>query len=255
MCNSKNGSCYEKNCSYQNNWITDIQMEKIKEGKNVDLICHHREYEHLEVIFTKTGLFPFCQKGQCLAVCDESWFCVDAATWESPNKKLWDKSQPQRVVQDPQQTALLPCSAWGSCVWAYQPTWDRQRRRLLHTLPTYTHTSELSPLPQGWSPTQGLGAQRSRSHSAAHLGGGGLVLGRALHFHANTSLTYPCNVYWVLCPHPPRSFGTNQCVYVVMCFRSALSTEFLSLTPTWPKAELGSHAPITPQDAHSSPLK
>lgn len=84
---------------------------------------------------------------------------------------------------------------------------------------------------------------------------GGLVLGRASHFHANTSLTYPCTVYWVLCPHPPRRFGTNQCVYRVVCFRSALSTQILPLPPTWPKAELGSHAPIAPQDAHSLSLK
>lgn len=38
---------------------------------------HHREYEQLEVMFIKTGLFPFCKKGSVLrsvmkvgSVCD-----------------------------------------------------------------------------------------------------------------------------------------------------------------------------------------
>lgn len=37
VCNSKNGSCYEKNCSYQNNWMMDIQMEKRRKKSGPDV--------------------------------------------------------------------------------------------------------------------------------------------------------------------------------------------------------------------------
>lgn len=219
-------------------------------------MCHHREYKRLEVIFIQTGPFPFCKTG---SVCSVWWKLVLCVL------QLFEKAQTSSfgmnsiLTESCKAPSKLPsCSALPESAVPELLTGRHEAARdpnsSAPSLHKPTPVSWAHPLPRSWSPAQGLGAQRSRSHSAAHLGGGGLVLGRALHLHASTGLTYSCNVYWVLCLHPPRSFGTKQCGYMVTCFRSALSTEILSLTPIWPKAELGSRTPITPQDAHSLPL-